>query len=113
MQCDEAAHEGEPHPEAAFRAFHGTARLGERGKEPRHDVLADADAVVAHADEDVICLAYDAQLNLPIGVGVLCRVDQQIAEDLRETHRIGVETHGLLRQVELQRVTLGIEQRSG
>jgi len=48
----------------------------------------DSAPVVAHADDDVDALPPRIQLDVPSGLGVLGRVDDQIRNHLRDSYRI-------------------------
>jgi hypothetical protein len=90
-------HEREPDAEPALHTFERRPSLGKRRKQPRLHIGRDADAVVANGDQDLISRQLGRKAYAPPGIGILGRVDQQIAEDLRQPYRVSLQRHDVAR----------------
>jgi hypothetical protein len=72
-----------------------------------------ADAVVAHADDDLLLVAAGAQLDVAAGIGVLGRVGEHVRQHLRQPQRIGQQVHRSGRQSHAEPMLLAIERGPG
>ena len=68
-------------------------------------------SVIGDRDAHAFVVASDAKGDRAAGVGVLRRVREQVREDMRESHAICVDLHSPVRMLDLECMTLGLEQR--
>jgi len=88
-----------------------SGNLHEHLEDPRERFLREAYAVVGDSDYNSRALSPRRDLDVAAGLCVLGGVGQQVAEDLREPQRIGVERQRLGRQVHVERVAARVDQR--
>ncbi len=97
MQGDQPFDERQPDPEPPFRAIDGGVQLREHHEEAGNRSFGETDAVVANLDHQLGVFNTCVQFDEAFRIGVLGCVGQQVADDLREAQRIGLEDDGLLR----------------
>ena len=98
-----------PSPPCDLRG--GVVHLHEQLEDAGQHVRGDADAVVPHPQHRLVALPLGRQPDAPVRLGVLGGVGQQVADDLGEPHRVGVEQQGFGRKSDAQLVALGVDER--
>ena len=98
VQLDQRLHQRETDAEAVARALERSVACANISNRRGKLIGGDPDAVVAHADHRLIALALDRQADVSALVGELARVVQQVADDLGEPRRVGVQMDRLRRQ---------------
>ena len=111
VQLDQPAHEREADPEAALGVVLGARHLYERVEEGLQRLGRDADAAVAHADLELAVPLARRQLHASAVRRVLDRVREQVAEDLLQPDRIGVDHQRILRKGDRQLLAAGARHR--
>src|ERR1700716_2145821 len=90
VHLQQPAHQGEADPEPALRVIRPD--LGEQVEDPGQLLCGNADPGVAHPDFDVRALPADGETDAPSPLGVFGRVAEDVAEGLRETQRVSIDS---------------------
>ena len=77
----------------ALRAINRSCSLGEELEDSRQQIFFDADSVVAHLDRRPTLGYRQREIDAGAVVGVLRRIVEQVANDLRKPHRIAIAPH--------------------
>ncbi|MEJ7637199.1 MAG: hypothetical protein WKF75_04205, partial [Singulisphaera sp.] len=96
-----------------LRPIRGRVRLGEEIEDPGQDFRSDPDAVVPHPDDQEIGLAHGLQGDPAPRLGVLGGVGQEVAQDLDEPDRVGLQPERLGRERHRELVAARIDERPG
>jgi hypothetical protein len=97
--CSSTSRPREREPDAeTVRRVRGRGPAGENMSNSRAAAGRDADAVVRHGDERLGALPLGAHAQVAAGLGVVRRVVEQVREDLRQPHGVGVEPDRLAGQ---------------
>ena len=89
VHLGELPDDGEPDAQAPFRAGDGTLALREELEHVGQFLGRNADAVVAHRDDDVVSFPRGGQPDSAPALGVLRGVCQQVDDDLLDPRRVG------------------------
>ena len=88
--------------------------LHEQLEDVRQHIRGDADAVVPHSQNRLRRLPARAdQPDVSVRLGVLGRVRQQVADDLGQPHRVGVQEQRFGRKCDVEAVALDLDERLG
>ena len=88
MHFDQLADQGEPDSEPPLAAFQRRFGLPEWFKDTGQDLRINADAVISHADQEVVFVDTRRQPDAPSSIRELRGVVQKIGDDLIQSHRI-------------------------
>ena len=109
---DEVAHDRQPDAEPAARPVERRVALREEVEDEGQEIGRDADPRVPDPDRDAVALALRRQPDGATPRRVLGGVAQQIADDLRQTRRIGVEAHRVAGQRDRERMAARVDARA-
>ena len=113
MQFNESLDERETDSQSALRPGQRAFGLHEEIKDLRQQSRINADAGIAHADDDLRIFPLAGQPNAASLVRILGGVQQEIADNLGQAHDVAFEKEGLLRQRHMEFVALGVNGRLG
>ena len=97
MQLRDLLDDGQAEAEAAVRTTRGAVGLPEALEHVRQNVGRDADAVVAHADDDPVGVALDIDDDAPVGETELHGIGDEVPDDLLQAVGIGADDDRLRR----------------
>src|SRR5688572_24298329 len=97
VHLSQPAHQRKSYPETALIASSAALAAREDLEQLRKLLRRNTVAAVADRDERCVAVATRGDLDLPALVRVLRGVVEQVAEDLREPHRIGIQHQRLVR----------------
>ena len=97
VHLHQAADEGQADPQPPLGAVERAVDLGEQVEDLREHLGGDADAGVADAEDGVLALAADGQVDPAAVAGVLRGVVQDVGQDLREPGPVRLDPERLAR----------------
>src|ERR1700704_3792554 len=100
VHLHETLHEGEADPEPSLGTLEWYIDLGEQFEHTLQLIRRDADTGIADSHDGVVFLPGDIHPDLAPRRRVLARVVEHVAEDLRQTHRIGVHVDRIGRDID-------------
>ena len=112
VQLHQASDERQADAQPASRALALIIHLREHLENAVELIGGHADAAVPHHDDDLVALTLGREPDSSSRLGVLTGVVEQIAEDLRQPHRVGIEEDRLLRQRHVDRLLVTFRQRT-
>lgn len=77
--------------QAALRSVQRRFHLAEHLEDVGHLDRGDADACIGHYHHDFVVLLLDAQRDTAHRRRVLCGVDEEVGEDLRESRQVALD----------------------
>ena len=111
MHFDQPSRQGEADAKTALRSIAIVTHLREEVEDPRQHFRSDADTVVGDGDFGLGAARRGANMYPAAAFSVFRGVVQQVGKRLAEPRRIRVGPQRLLRQVQHQRVTMGVDHR--
>ena len=111
MHLDQRAHHREADPQPTLRAIQRPRLLHEQVERARQQLRGHARAVVAHLHHGLAAFDRHRQRDVPVRVGVLGGVVEQVREHLHQARGVGVHRQQVLRQRQRQLLSLLRDQR--
>jgi hypothetical protein len=112
VQLEQALRQREADAEPWLCRAARQAGLHEHVEDARQRVRRDADAVVAHTNDDVVILPLCAERDFAARIGVLGRVVEEVGEYLREARGVALHDEGIARQRDGQAVVARLDERA-
>ena len=112
VQFRQPLHQRQTDAQAAFGAAQCHLGLREHAEQRDHAVGRETDAVVRDGHHQLLAFDARAQRNASARVGVLGGVGEQVRQQLRDAQRIRMQRGRTRRQLDRQRVALGIDHRA-
>ena len=111
MHLHEVLHQRQADAQPALRLRGGVVHLHEQLEDAGEHVRGDPDAVVPDPQHRHVAVPLGRQPDAPARLRVLGGIRQEVADDLGEPHRVGVEQQRFGRDADAQLMPLGVHER--